>query len=359
MKDSTKGIDFTKLSDDRLYNCFTSKVWNSLDESSKEQLVSEVVARENISHGFPVNVSFKEMDANTEGLQYANNIDLNREVFVNGKMSVEYDGKTIEYEVKDSGWRCLEASLHENRHVFQELVSENIVETDEETKALFTSNNFTVSDIEGNRASQYMLGKDNYSLYFLNPTELDAFKTSQDKTVSIINDLKARGIEDPSMDIYLSNLEKSGYQAELQSIREAYSNPNIDKDVAVTLQNVYYGTDNPVDPSVDQMVKDEMIYSQTIIDNEAGLSFGEENSTDSFSSGTQLSNEADGASESSFFSVDPSYSYDAVSFSCEGADISSADLSACTVGVTSAVTGTDNSSDNSSSNEADNDNELD
>lgn len=357
MKDSTKGIDFTKLSDDRLYNCFTSKVWNSLDESSKEQLVSEVVARENISHGFPVNVSFKEMDANTEGLQYANNIDLNREVFVNGKMSVEYDGKTIEYEVKDSGWRCLEASLHENRHVFQELVSENIVETDEETKALFTSNNFTVSDIEGNRASQYMLGKDNYSLYFLNPTELDAFKTSQDKTVSIINDLKARGIEDPSMDIYLSNLEKSGYQAELQSIREAYSNPNIDKDVAVTLQNVYYGTDNPVDPSVDQMVKDEMIYSQTIIDNEAGLSFGEENSTDSFSSDVQFSTEPDGVANDSFFSVDTAYSNEVGSFSFEGADISYADSSvgnnnSCDV---SADFGNDNSSDNG----ADNDNEID
>ena len=112
-----------------------------------------------------------------------------------------------------------------------------------------------------------MQGHKSYELYYLNPTELDAFKTSQDKTVALLSCLREQNGIDPSMTEYESTLSKSGYRVELQKCREKFNDPDIDKNVEKILVSKYNGIPcNNVDKKLELMVEKEMLITQDYID---------------------------------------------------------------------------------------------
>lgn len=266
--------NYAGLTSNELYSYFSRSNWTGLNESQRLDLLQEVADRQAAANGdkYSVTVSFENMDSSTSGYEAGNHIYLNRDMFVNDRVVESYGEKTIEFKLTDSNWQALETVLHEGEHALQDNISNGTVEADDATKALFQSNNFTVSDVDGNRASQYMLGKNNYAFYYLNPSELDAFKTSQDQTQAIIASLQSQGLKDSSMDQYLAELQKNGYEAKLNEYRSEFGNENVDKEVAAVLKNTYFNTNEPVDKNIEKAVKSEMIESQKALDRENKMS---------------------------------------------------------------------------------------
>lgn len=252
--------------DESMYSGFIHGNWQNMNEAERLSLLQDV-ANQQADGQYTVIVSFKDMACNICGYQSGNRIYLNRDMFARDKMVCSYNGKEIEYALQDSNWQALETVLHEGRHVYQDMVSAGIVKTDASVKEVFDANGFTVTTVNGQRASQYMFGKNNYAMYYLNPTELDAYKTSQDKTEQIITELKNRNFKDLTADLYLDKTKVTGYKAQLSKFIEAYNNENIAGEVEQVLKNAYYGTDATVDEKIKNEVHSEMIESQKFIDN--------------------------------------------------------------------------------------------
>ncbi len=263
---------YSEYSDSDLYMCFCRNNWLKMQESDRRNLLNEVVSRENVKYGcnYNVDIYFEDMKSHTAGYQTGNRIFLNRDMFVNDRLTEVYCDKTIEISLKDSNWQALETVLHENRHVFQDKVVDGTIRYDEATRNTFASNGFTVSDVDGKRASQYMIGENSYALYYLNPTEIDAYKTSQERTQQIISELSRQGMNDVSADKYLSNLQSTGYKARLEEFKKEFNNANADKEVSQVLKNTYFNSNVPVDKTIESAVKQEMIKSQEAIDNQKG-----------------------------------------------------------------------------------------
>ena len=261
---------FSSFSQDQLESMFLADRWTKLDEDQRLDLLQEVVNREcsKLGDRFVCNVSFDDLPHYTSGVQYGtNNIKLNRDNFVFDRECIEYNGRTIEHTLQDSNFRAYETIQHEFQHVYQNMVTNGVIEADDRTRMVYESNGYTVTDLYGFPASQYMQGHTSYEIYYLNPTELDAFKTSQDKTVALLSCLREQNGIDPSMTEYESTLSKSGYQVELQKCREKFNDPDIDKNVEKILVSKYNGIPcNNVDKKLELMVEKEMLITQDYID---------------------------------------------------------------------------------------------
>ncbi len=263
---------YSELSDSDLYLCFCRNNWVALNESDRLLLLNAVLNKENMKYGgnYAVHITFENMKSNIAGYQNGDRIFLNREMFVNDRLIEVYGDKSIEFKLSDSNWQALETALHENRHVFQDKVVEGVVKYNEYNENIFASNGFTVSIVDGQRASQYMLGETSYALYYLNPTEMDAYKTSQERTQQIINALSKQGMRDVSADKYISNLQATGYKTKLEEFKKEFNNVNVEKEVAQVLKNTYFNMNAPVNKTIESAVKQEMIKSQAVIDNQIG-----------------------------------------------------------------------------------------
>lgn len=254
------------------YTRFLRDNWCSLSEYERLVLLQEVANKQIQEYGgtYSVEVTFENMKSNVSGYQFRNQIRLNRDMFVNDKLTEIYNGKEIEFPLNDSNWQALETVLHEGRHVYQDKIVEGIMSADIQLKEAFSANGFSVVNIDGQRASQYLQGENNYALYYLNPTELDAYRISQQKTQEIIAEIGALSSGDKSAESYMQKLQITGYEAQLEKFKTEYNSEIIDKEVETALKNTYYGRNNPVDKRIENAVKNEMIKSQEILDNEKG-----------------------------------------------------------------------------------------
>lgn len=261
---------YYSLSDNSLRSMYSEIEWGKLGESDKLELLQETVNREISDNAgkYTCFVSFENMSSNISGYQSGSKMALNREMFVEGKISCRFGETTIKMDLDSPNYLAYETVLHEYRHILQEKISDGTVKAPDEIKAKFESNNFTVTYIDGQRASQYMLGKgsNSYDLYYLNPTELDAHRFSQEKAMGLVNEHKALYGEDESISSYLKEISHNGYDATLANLKSKYGE-NVDKEVEQILINKYKNTNAPVDKKTEQMVVREMIASQMAIDN--------------------------------------------------------------------------------------------
>ena len=261
---------YSDLSDNDLRSMYDESVWFCLDEGQRHDLLQETANREAIANGnsYSCEVVFANLDHQTAGSQCGNTIFLNREMFVNDKISVEYDGKTISYSLFDSNFQCYNTLLHESRHVYQESIINGVTKADSTTKEMFEANDFTVSNVNGEKGSQYLLGEIDYSLYMLQPTESDAFQFAESKTNMLVNELNAQYGEKASNATYMDKMTRESYAVKLEQYRDLYNNQNVDKEVANVLMNKYHNLDIPVDKNIETIVHREMVLSQEVIDNE-------------------------------------------------------------------------------------------
>ena len=259
---------FASTSDTALREWFCHSNWKTLNETERRELLQEVVNREVEKNGgqYRCNVVFEDLPSNTAGEQRGNTICLNRQMFAEDKLTETYNGRTITYSLPDSNYKAFETVLHEHQHVKQDLIAAGEIPSDEKTKAAFQANAFTTTDISGKAGSQYMLGEMDYSLYYLNPTELDAFRTSQTAAKQLVSEHNAKYGADTASAAYLNDLSKTGYEARLAQYREMYKNDRIDKDVEDVLVSKYFNDHRPLNPEVEKLVTMEMVKSQELID---------------------------------------------------------------------------------------------
>ncbi|MCH5314741.1 MAG: hypothetical protein J1E81_02415 [Eubacterium sp.] len=260
---------YSNLSDSALRSMFTESSWMKLSKYEKLDVLQETVNREALNNGaMPCKVSFENMASNMQGCQFDDKIMLNREMFVDNQITYKYGDTSFKFDMEAPNYSAYEVVLHEYRHSLQQQISDGKINADSDTKARFESNNFTVSEIDGQRASQYMLGKtgNGYDMYYLNPTELDAHKFSQEQAMALVNEHRAQNGDDNSILSYTEKISATGYEAKLAELKEKYGE-NIDKDVEQVLINKFNNTNVPVDKNVEKMVASEMIASQQAIDN--------------------------------------------------------------------------------------------
>ena len=258
---------YSFLSDKELHSLYLHRNWTGLDENERLDLLQETVNREVIADGgnyFGV-VDFENMRPSVAGSQSGFKINLNRDMFVNDVKKEVYNNTTISFDLENSNMLAYETVLHESRHLHQYAATLGLADASPDQLALYKANDFTVTNIDGKRASQYLKGINSYSLYYLNPTELDAYKVSEEKAMTLAKGLEAEYGTDNSLRLYQTQIESDGYQAKLDDIKE-YLGENIDNDVAQVLMNYHYGTDVPVRADVKEMVTSEMIATQQEID---------------------------------------------------------------------------------------------
>lgn len=260
---------YSNCSNGALSSAYTESSWMKLSEDEKLDLLQETVNREAMHNGAePCTVSFENMPSNTQGYQTDNKIVLNREMFVDNQITYKYGETSIKMDMQAPNYSAYEVVLHEYRHSIQQQISDGKIDADPKTKARFEANNFTVTEINGQRASQYMLGKtgNSYDLYYLNPTELDAHKFSQEMAMTLVDEHRMQNGEDDSILSYAKEISTNGYEARLADLKAKYGE-NIDKEVEQILINKYSNTNVPVDENIEKMIINEMIASQQALDN--------------------------------------------------------------------------------------------
>lgn len=258
---------YSDISDNALTDMFRHSVWTDLDEGQRLDLLQELVNRETVKNGalYSCKVEFCDLPSNTAGEQRRNTICLNRQMFVEDQLTEEYNGKMITYFLPDSNYTAYETVLHEHQHVKQDMIAADVIPSDEHTKDVFRANSFTTSIVDGKPASQYMFGVSDYSLYYLNPTELDAYKTSQTAARQLVSAQTKKYGADYASARYLSYLARHGYEAKLNEYRTFYGNSMVDKEVENALLNEFQKSRLPVSPDIERAVKIEMIESQNLI----------------------------------------------------------------------------------------------
>lgn len=260
---------YGNLSDGQLYQMYRSEIWKGLNEDNRQQLLQETVNRSALEHGEigACKVVFShDLDVGTDGQQSGNTILMDYEKFVNDREVRIYNEKEIYHDVIDSNMQALTTAFHEDEHAYQNQVIEGLIPGDaEETIKEYKANDFTPAVIKQDNSihigSQYLNGISNYYLYYLQSTERDAFRNSEDKAVKVMEYLKEQYGEEKSFEVYRAGLQAKGFEAVLKEAQQYFQNENIEKDINQALMNQYYATNEPVDSVTMSAVKREMILS--------------------------------------------------------------------------------------------------
>lgn len=278
-----KSTLFSAFSDERLYSFFREESWNSLDESTKQQLCQEVVNREAQFLGMvrAPDVRFSRDIGNNYGVSGGNQIRLNARFFIDEQSTaIDKDGNSYNINFPDGNLQVLHTLFHENQHTYQEQITDNEIEIDDpETEIQYRANDFTRTLIHTENGdqigSQYLSNPDNstagYYAYYLQSTERDANLYAEKKTGLIREMLTEKYGDEHSFQINRANEKVNGYQATLEKAKMEFGNENIEQEINKSLVNHRFNTTYPVDPKVDKLVEHEMVLSYQALERDKAI----------------------------------------------------------------------------------------
>ena len=259
---------YGEVSDGHLYSMFRESAYARLSESEKLDLLQEVVNRDAMEKGEigAPEVRFAELPVNESGNAADGVIQVNRDMAVSGVQTFEYKGQTVQHRMDDYNCQTLNTILHENMHCFQDQVIDGTIQIDDlQLTSEYQANSYTNSIVfqngKGQWGSQYMTGEtaNGYYMYYFQATERDAYRTTEEKTASILQELSGKYGTEASFETYTKSMATTGYQAMEQKAILEFQNPNFEKDLNQVLQNQYFGTNVEVDKNTEEAVKAEMI----------------------------------------------------------------------------------------------------
>lgn len=254
---------YQNLSSTQLYAMYRQEIWTGLSESEKLNVLQETVNREAALYGnvYSTKVSFENLPSHISGYENAGHISINRNLAVHGVYSFKNGNNTIHYTIPDSGWQTLESLFHEHHHVVQENILNGRIDADESVRAVLEANASSLSVVDGQLGSQYLSGKTDYALYYMQPIELDAYMVSQKKTAEVISSLKSVYGNDAAMKKYTVRMETEGWQARVKRYNQLFGNEKTPEQIAKALMNVYNHKNLEVQANIETAVKAEMIAS--------------------------------------------------------------------------------------------------
>lgn len=258
------------LGDSELYALYRRETWLTLDEQHRQQLLQETVNRAALENGElgSCRVIFEDLEPGVAGRQSGSVIGVSRDMFVRDQRTVTYGDQTIVRPMEASNLEALTTVLHEDQHAYQnQIIRGEVPPPDAALLREYTANDFreiSVVGTDGADRSGYTYlqgstpGEAGYLLYYLQSTERDAHRFSEEKTARIMSELEERWGTEPSFGEYRRDLEVNGFDATMQRAREFFQNENVERDVNQSLMNHYYGTDEPVSPQIESLVSLEM-----------------------------------------------------------------------------------------------------
>lgn len=268
---------YENISDKEFYGKFRNDEWRALNEEQRRELLQETVNRSAARRGEvgASEVKFQDMEPSVLGEQSNGTIYLNRDRFVNDVKQINFKGNNISIIDEASNIEAIETVLHEDIHAWEDQVSDGTIKIqDQHLKEEYSSNNFSIVSIGDNLqnnvfGSTYLNGVSqsakvqgmDYYLYYFQSTERDAHKYSELETMQIIDFMEKEYGNEESFDIYREQVRLTGYEATYNKGATIFDNTNFEQEINTSIMNSYYDTQNPVDPHIDAIVKDEMVAS--------------------------------------------------------------------------------------------------
>lgn len=258
------------LSDMDMYAMYRRETWLALDETHRQQLLQETVNRAAEQNGElgSCRVVFADLEPGVAGEQSGSEIRVSREMFALDQRTVTYGDRTITRTLGASNLDALTTVLHEDQHAYQnQIIRGEIPAPDEALRQEYTANNFdlvTLPGADGTVQPGYTYlqgstpGETGYLMYYLQSTERDAHRFSEEKTAWVISELEQRYGTEPSFEEYRRDLAVNGFDATMARAREVLQNENAEREVNQSLMNHYYGTEKPVSPQIESLVSQEM-----------------------------------------------------------------------------------------------------
>ncbi|MBO6046799.1 MAG: hypothetical protein J6P61_03510 [Erysipelotrichaceae bacterium] len=237
--------------DESFYAHFREIEWSKADEATKQNLLQEAVNRAAEAHGeqgAPL-VVFKDLPSYVSGNQNNGIIRMNRDRYVDGVIRREVDGQVYEIPIQANNILALETALHENEHAYQDQINDGtILPQDLDLAREYGANGFDLSAVNVNGqldvGQQYLTGDGSdprsYYAYYTQPTERDAYKLSEARTMEIVNKLEAMYGTEDSFQIYRDNVNVNGFNANITKAQEVFQDNDVVNNVSATLQNAYY-----------------------------------------------------------------------------------------------------------------------
>ena len=279
---------FSALTDDQLYMGFRPSTWSKLNDGIRLDLMQEAVNRSAAAHGeagscqviWDSSLSDHTMGAQRDGMIRVNPAHYSGE----GSLPLPDLPRSVQ------SWSALETVLHEDEHAFQEQAIDGTIPLeDQELLKQYRSNGFDISTVDtmaGKRQGlQYININSNdrrdYLMYYLQATERDAHRFSQEKASAIMErqqalsrldtgmDPQARAFDEQAAKTYRAYLSANSYENICQEANEAFFTKDFEHDLNTTLVNCKYGENSPLeDPSIQGLVHASM--NQSLLSRQRG-----------------------------------------------------------------------------------------
>lgn len=268
------------LSDHELYSLYREAAFRGLNDAEKLDLLQETVNRDCVSKGMvgsPI-VQWAQLPVNTAAEAAPNGIiSVNQQRVCSGTVTLQdASGNTISRDIPAFNIDTLNSVLHENVHELQfQMLNGSVAAANlDEFKAL-AANDFTFSLVLNSDGtlrdgSQYLCSGNFYTYYF-QFSEAQAFEMAEKETLSIVQELIDSFGQEPSFQTYFQSVLASGYAAQEATAAALYNNQNFAAEVNQVLMNQYYGTQVPVDPAIEAVVKNDMIASYAALHGKPSL----------------------------------------------------------------------------------------
>lgn len=264
---------YSSLSDKELKALYLHDSWMGLLADKRLSLLQETVDRELAAlvdaENVPVCiVRYSDLQPSTMGYQEDHSIFINRDVFTNDRMTQSFfdrNGKhELVYEVEHGNYLAYDLIQHELTHFIQNCKEAGLIPAEPQEVDIIKANRIEVTTVNGERACRYM--NSDYMMYYLNPTERQAFQAAEEKTLSLIAVHQEDHVPDKAMNEYFEEARKEGYSTRMKKYADLFGTANLPNEIDHVLLNAYRGTNLPVNKSIEAAVHKAMIETQQRID---------------------------------------------------------------------------------------------
>ena len=271
---------FAGLTDDQLYMGFRPTTWSCLTDEIRLNLLQEAVNRSAAAHGEIGSCQVIWDDSLQDGVLGSQGNGIIRINPAYYSKDSYFPLPNLSNSAHCQSWSALETVFHEDEHAFQEQAIDGTIQIeDQELLKQYRSNGFdtaTVDTVTGKRPGlQYISVNSNdrrdYLMYYLQSTERDAHRFSQEKVSAIMErqqDLshadtgispEIMAVDDYATRIYQEFLSANSYENICREANEAFFTEDFEHDLNTSLVNSKYGENNPLtDPSIQGIVQAAM-----------------------------------------------------------------------------------------------------
>ena len=264
---------YSSLSDKELKALFLHDSWIGLSADKRLSLLQETVDRELAAlvdaENVPICVvQYSDLQPSTMGFQEDHSIFINRDVFTNDRMTQSFfdrNGKhELVYEVEHGNYLAYDLIQHELTHFIQNCKEVGMIPAEPQEVDIIKANRIEVTTVNGERACRYM--NSDFMMYYLNPTERQAFQAAEEKTLSLIAGHQENHAPDKAMKEYFEEVRKEGYSTRIKKYAELFGTENLPNEIDQVLLNAYRGTNLPVNKNIEAAVHKAMIETQQRVD---------------------------------------------------------------------------------------------